>query len=337
LNSCYGALGNEYFRFFDVRQAEAVTMAGQLSIRWIINAVNGYLNKLLETEGQDYVIASDTDSIYLALGGLVDKVYKKTEESILPPTNDIITFLDKVCSSHIQPFIDKSYQDLATYTNAYAQKMIMKREKICDVGICIAGKNYIWNIWDSEGIRYAKPKLKPVGLKMIKSNTPEAARKKLKTILQFIVEDKEIELQTFVAKFKEEFKSLPLEDIATPTGMKGLNEYSDGKTIYKKGTAIHIKGSLLYNARLRELKLDRQYPLIQDGEKIKYTYLRLPNPLKNEVISFPTVLPKELGLHEYVNYEKQFEGAFLSPLNAVLDVIGWHAEEQASLEDFFHE
>lgn len=335
LNSCYGALGNEYFRFFDVRIAEAVTMAGQLSIRWIIGAVNKYLNTLLETKDHDYVIASDTDSIYLALGGLVDKVYKKTEKSILPPTNEIITFLDKVCSTHIQPFIDKSYQELATYTNAYAQKMIMKREKLMDVGICIAGKNYIWNIWDDEGIRYTKPIIKAVGLKMIKSNTPEAARKKLKTILQLIVDDKEEELQAFVAKFKQEFRNLPLEDIATPTGMKGLKEYSDGKTIYKKGTSIHIKGSLLYNARLRELKLDRKYPLIHDGEKIKYTYLRMPNPLKNEVISFPTMLPEELGLHNFVDYERQFAGAFLAPLNAVLDVIGWHAEEQASLEDFF--
>ncbi len=331
LNSCYGALGNEYFRFFDVRQAEAVTMAGQLSIRWIMNAVNDYMNAILQTENKDYVIASDTDSIYLNLEPLVNKVFKDKT----PTTEQVVNFLDQGCATKIQPFIDRSYEKLAEYTNAYAQKMIMKREKICDHAICIAGKNYIWSVWDSEGVRYSEPKIKPVGLKMIKSNTPQAARVKLKDILKIVVHGEEDELQHFVAKFKHEFKGLPLEDIATPTGMNGLSEYRDAKTIYRKGTAIHIKGSLLYNHFLKEKQLDTKYPLIHDGEKVKYTYLKMPNPIKNEVIAFPTVLPKELGLHPYIDWDKQFNSVFIAPLKAILDVINWHTEAQTDLEGFF--
>lgn len=332
LNSCYGALGNEFFRFFDVRQAEAVTMAGQLSIRWIIKALNGYLNKLLETEGKDYVIASDTDSVYIVLDGLVDKMFPDKEKSTV---SAITNFLDKACEKFIQPFIDKEYQRLAVYVNAYAQKMIMKREKICDVGICVSGKNYIWNVLDSEGVRFNKPKVKAVGLKMIKSNTPEVARKKLKEILNFIVQDKEKDLQEYVAEFKKEFKALPPEAIATPTTMNGLTKYYNAETIYNKGTTIHIKGSLLYNHFLRKKGLEKQYPLIQDGEKVKYVYLRMPNPLQDEVIAFSNVLPKEFGLHDYIDYELQFDKAFISPLKAVLDVIGWNTEASLNLEDFF--
>ena len=335
LNSLYGSLGNEYSRFFDVRLAAAVTTSGQLAIRWIQQHINKYLNEILQTENMDYVIASDTDSIYIGLDRLVNRVFKKTEEHSLPSTDAVITFLDKVCATKLQPFIDRSYQDLARYTNAYAQKMIMKREKLADIGICVSGKNYIWNVWDSEGIRYSEPKIKAVGLKMIKSNTPEAARKKLKTILKLIVDDKEPDLHAFVSQFRQEFNKLSIEDIATPTGMNGLNVYSDENTIYKKGTSINIKGSLLYNKLLVDKKLTKKYPLIQDGEKIKYVYLKLPNPLKDEMIAFPHILPKEFGLHDFVDKEKQFDKAFISPLKAVLDVINWTPEEVSSLEGFF--
>lgn len=335
LNSCYGALGNEWFRFFDVRQAAAITTAGQLSIRWIMNAMNGYMNAIMGTKNKDYVVASDTDSIYLNLAPLVDKIIAKSEKPILQTTKEIVDFIDKGCEDKFQPFINKIYQDLATYTNAYAQKMIMKREKICDHAICIGAKNYIWSVWDSEGVRYSEPKIKAVGLKMIKSNTPEVARKKLKKILDIVVHGKETELQKFVAEFKEEFKDLPVEDIATPTSMKGLEEYNDNKTIYRKGTAIHIKGSLLYNHFLRTRGLDRDYQLIHDGEKVKYIYLKSPNPIKNEVISFPMVLPKELGLHKYVDLSLQFEKTFIAPLKSVLDVVGWTAEYKTNIEGFF--
>ena len=330
LNSAYGALGSQYFRFYDLRQALAVTLAGQLSIRWIENKLNGYMNKLLKTENQDYVIASDTDSIYLRLGDLVDKVYSQTKDS-----NRIIQFMDKVCEDKIQPFIDESYQELASYVHAYDQKMQMKREALSDKGIWTAKKRYILNVYNNEGVQYDEPQMKVMGLEMVKSSTPSVIREKMKETISLIVNASEEEVQEYIERFKNEFKTLPPEDVAFPRGINGLKDYSDSASLYKKGTPIHVRGAILYNHMLKEKNLTKSYPLIQEGEKLKFTYLKTPNPLKEDVISFPVRLPKEFGLNQYVNYDLQFEKSFIEPIKVILNCIGWKTEKQSSLEDFF--
>jgi len=329
LNSAYGALGSQYFRFYDLRQALAVTLAGQLSIRWIENKLNKYLNDLLKTE-EDYVVPSDTDSIYLRLGGLVNKVFEDK-----PSTSDAIKFMDKVCDGKIQSFIDKSYKDLADYVSAYDQKMVMKREVLADKGLWTAKKRYVLNVHDSEGVRYSTPKLKIMGLEMIKSSTPYAIREKMKELTKIIVTQGEDEVQKFIAKFKEEFKNLPPEEISFPRGVNGLKTYVDSATIYKKGTPIHVKGALLYNQNVMKLKLDRKYPMIQNGEKLKFTYLKQPNPMKDTVISFPTRIPKEFGLQKYIDYDIQFQKGFIEPIKFILECLGWEVEKRNSLESFF--
>jgi len=330
LNSAYGALGSQYFRFYDLRMALAVTLAGQLSIRWIEKKINLYMNKLLKTN-EDYVIASDTDSIYLKLGPLVNKMY--TEK---PDVNQIITFMDRVCEDKIQPFIDESYQELASYVNAYAQKMQMKREGLADKGIWTAKKRYILNIYNNEGVQYNEPHMKVMGLEMIKSSTPAAIREKMRESIKIMMQGTEDDIHTFIADFKETFNSLPPEDISFPRGMNGLKEYSDQVTLYKKGTPIHVKGAILYNAKLKELKLEKKYPLIQEGEKIKFTYLKQPNPMKDSVISYPSRLPVELGLNNYIDYDMQFNKAFLEPIKVILDCMEWKTEKQNSLDSFFN-
>jgi DNA polymerase elongation subunit (family B) len=329
LNSAYGAMGSQYFRFYDLRIALAVTTAGQLSIRWIENKLNEYLNKLLKTE-KDYVIASDTDSIYLNLGPLVNSVYKKGKE-----TSAIISFMDKVCEDKIQPFIDESYKELAEYVHAYDQKMIMKREGLSDKGIWTAKKRYILNVYNNEGVQYNEPHLKVMGLEMVKSSTPAVVREKMRQLIKLIVTTDELTVQNFVAKFKEEFNSLPAEEISFPRGMNGLKEYSDSATLYKKGTPIHVKGAILYNHFLKQHGLTTKYPLIQEGEKIKFTYLKTPNPFKDAVVSYPSRLPKEFGLQSYIDYDTQFEKTFLDPIKIILVSIGWETEKQSTLESFF--
>ena len=329
-NSAYGALGSQYFRFYDLRMALAVTLAGQLSIRWIEKKINLYMNKLLKTN-EDYVIASDTDSIYLKLGPLVNKMY--TEK---PDVNQIITFMDRVCEDKIQPFIDESYQELASYVHAYAQKMQMKREGLADKGIWTAKKRYILNIYNNEGVQYNEPHMKVMGLEMIKSSTPAAIREKMRESIKIMMQGTEDDIHTFIADFKETFNSLPPEDISFPRGMNGLKEYSDQVTLYKKGTPIHVKGAILYNAKLKELKLEKKYPLIQEGEKIKFTYLKQPNPMKDSVISYPSRLPVELGLNNYIDYDMQFNKAFLEPIKVILDCMEWKTEKQNSLDSFFN-
>jgi len=330
LNSAYGAMGNEYFRFYDLRIALAVTSAGQFSIRWIENKLNEYMNKLIKTEGVDYVIASDTDSIYLKLGSLVGKVFQP-----LQSPDKVIAFMDKVCEDKIQPYIDKSYQELADYVHAYDQKMQMKREALADKAIWTAKKRYIMNVYNNEGVQYAEPDLKVMGLEMVKSSTPAPIREKMEETIKLMMNGTEEDVQKFVANFKEEFKKFSPEEISFPRGIRGIKKYSDSVTLYTKGTPIHVKGAIIYNNALKQKGLDKKYPLINDGEKIKFSYLKTPNPFKESVISFPVTLPKEFDLQKYIDYDMQFEKAFVEPIKVVLDCMNWNIEKQSTLEDFF--
>ena len=333
LNSAYGALGSQYFRFYDLRMALGVTTAGQLSIKWIESKINQYMNKLLSTD-DDYVIASDTDSIYLRLGDLVNKVYG-VDGVVKMPAQKVIEFMDKVCEDKIQPHIDKSYQELADYVHAYAQKMQMKREGLCDKGVWTAKKRYILNVYNNEGVQYAEPHMKVMGLEMIKSSTPSAIREKMKLSIKLMMTGTEQEVQDFIAKFRQEFKTLPAEEISFPRGLNGLNTYSDPVMLFKKGTPIHVRGAIVYNHYLKQKDLTKKYPLIQEGEKLKFTYLKMPNHFKNDVISFPSRIPKEFELDNYIDYDVQFDKAFLEPISVILRCMNWSAEKTNSLEDFF--
>ena len=336
LNSAYGALGNEYFRFFDIRQATAITMGGQLSIRWIERKMNEYLNKILETEDKDYVVASDTDSLYIVFDGLVSKVLDKGEfASESDYKRKCVDFLDRVARTKIEPFIDKCYQELAVGMNAYSQKMSMKREAIAERGIWTAKKRYILNVWDNEGVKYKEPKLKMMGIEAVKSSTPGICRSAIGDALKIVMEGSESELQEFVAEFRRKFSSSPFEEVAFPRGVSSIHKYRDSATLFRKSTPIHVRGSLVYNHQIAERKLTQKYELINEGEKIKFCYLRMPNPMKQNVISVPNVLPPEFSVEEYIDYDTQFTKAFLEPMKVILDTIDWKAEKSASLEDFF--
>ena len=330
LNSAYGALGSQYFRFYDLRMALGVTSAGQLSIRWIENKINEYMNKLLESNS-DYVIASDTDSIYLNLGPLVDK-FVQSGKSI----ETVISFMDKICKDKIEPYIDRSFTELASYVNAYEQKMIMKREALSNKGVWTAKKRYILNVYNNEGVQYKEPKMKVMGLEMIKSSTPSAIREKMKDAINLMMTGTEEDVHAFIENFRNQFKSLPPEEISFPRGLNGLKTYSDAATLYKKGCPIHVKGAIIYNHYLKQMKLDKQYPMIQEGEKLKFTYLKLPNPFKDTVISYPQKLPTEFGLDNYIDYDLQFDKSFLDPIKIILDCMGWKTEKTSSLDDFFN-
>jgi len=331
LNSAYGAIGNQYFRYYNLANAEAITLSGQVSIRWIENSMNEYLNKLLQTENEDYVIASDTDSIYIHLGPIVDKFlsHKSGDKTAL------VGLLDKICQEKLEPFIERSYQELATYVQAYDQKMIMKRETIANKGIWTAKKRYILNAWDIEGVRFTEPKLKIMGIEAVKSSTPAACRTAIKDALKVIMNQEESDLQDFVADFRKKFESLPPEDVAFPRGCNGVSKFSNPVSVYSKGTPIHVRGALLYNFHVKKNKLTHKYPLIQEGEKVKFLYLRTPNRINENVVSFFQTLPKEFGLDKSIDYDLQFKKSFLDPLQVILDTIDWQAERVASLMEFF--
>jgi DNA polymerase elongation subunit (family B) len=331
LNSAYGAIGNQYFRYYKLANAEAITLSGQVSIRWIESKMNEYLNKLLQTTEEDYVIASDTDSIYLNLGPLVDKFFasKSSDKAA------IVSLLNKICEEKFEPYIDQCYQNLADYVSAYDQKMQMKRENIADRGIWTAKKRYILNVWDSEGVRYEDPKLKMMGIEAVKSSTPAPCRKMIKDALKLMMSGTEEDVIDFIDKSRTEFKKLPPEQISFPRSVSDVQKYKSSSDIYMKGTPIHCRGALLFNHYIKEKKLTNKYSLIQNGEKIKFCYLKKPNIIHENIISFIQEFPKELDLDKYIDYDLQFEKSFVEPLKAILDAIGWNVEKTVNLELFF--
>ena len=331
LNSAYGAIGNEYFRYFRLENAEAITLSGQLSIRWIENKMNEYLNKILKSGDKDYVIAVDTDSIYLDLGDLVKNVFKGGT----PSDEKVVNFLDKICKVELETYIESCYQELAEYVNAYQQKMVMKRENIANRGIWTAKKRYILNVWDSEGVRYKEPKMKIMGLETQRSSTPAYFKDKLLKAYKIMIEGTNDDMIDFISRIKSDTKKQSYLDISFPRGCNNLDTYRSFSEIYKKGTPIAVRGSLLYNHYLKQHRITNKFPLIQEGEKIKFIYLKTPNPIGENIISFFNTIPKEFGLDRYIDYTKQFEKSFLEPLKNVLDCIGWKHERTGSLSSFF--
>ena len=327
LNSCYGALANEHFRYYDLRIAEGITLSGQLSLRWASNKLDEFLNKALKTQNVSYVIYNDTDSCYVALKDIVDKTCsgKSTEQ--------IIQFMDRFCDEVLQPVINKGYDELYKYMNAYQQKMVMKRESLADKGIFIQKKRYILNVYNSEGVQYSEPKLKVMGLEMVRSSTPQVIRKVLKDSIKVILEGDQTKLRSFIEEFKKEYYNLSVEEIARPSGIRNIETYK-GDHIYKKGTPMHVRGSLLYNYHLKRLGI-KDYPIITDVDKIKTVYVKMPNPFREDVISFIDKIPPEFGLEKYIDYDTQFEKTFLSAIENIVVPIGWSIEEKATLDDFF--
>ena len=327
LNSAYGAIGNNWFRYYSNTMAEAVTTSGQLSIRWIEKKINEYMNNLLQSKDVDYVIASDTDSVYITFDKLVEKFNPKNP----------VDFLDTIAKDKIEPFIDKSYKELAEYLNVYDQKMQMKREVIADKGIWTAKKRYILNAYDIEGVRYKEPELKIMGIEAVKSSTPAACRVKIKEALKILMSGSEKEMNEFIQNFRKEFMHLPPELVAYPRSVNGLSKWTESHSLFKKGAPIHVKGAILYNHLIRKNKLENRYPNIQEGDKIKFLYMTLPNIYQSSAIAFITKLPKQLNFN--IDYETQFEKSFVEPLNYIIEKINWNVDRsygtQGTLEDFF--
>lgn len=328
LNSCYGALANVYHRWHNFDLAESITLSGQLTIRWAETNVNRYLNKILNTDNIDYCIASDTDSIYINMENVA-------ATSKLTDKQEIIKFIDKFCETIIQPFLDKIYKQLTDYMKCYCNKLHMKRESIGDRGIFVAKKRYIINVYNNEGVQYSKPKLKMMGIEAVRSSTPSSCRQSIKDALEVILTKDEDSAIEFINQFRQQFKTLPFDQIAFPRGINNLEQYSDPVTIYKKGTPIHVRGALVYNKLLNDSKLNHKFNPIFDKEKIKFCYLLTPNPIRENVISVPVTLPKEFQLDKYIDYQMMFDKAFIEPIKTILDTIGWQIEKKPTLGAFF--
>lgn len=320
LNSAYGSLANRYNRWYDIRHAEAITLSGQLTIKWAANTMNDYLNNLMKTEDIDYIIAADTDSIYVDMSSLV----KKMENRVVGATKQqLVGMIDSFCKKNIQPLFQKSFSDLKDRMNAYEQAMHMDREAIADRGVFTTKKRYMLNVLDNEGVRFKEPYLKIMGIESVRSSTPGVCKEAIKEAVRLILQEDEEALQKHVRDFRKTFFEYSIEEIAFPRSANNLGKYFDARTIYKSATPIAVRGALVYNNALVTHGIAKQYFHIMEGEKIKFCYLKLPNPLGENVISLPGKLPKEFGLEKYIDYQKQFDKAFVKPIENICSYIGW--------------
>ena len=329
LNSLFGAFANNYFRYFDNRIAEGITMSGQYIIQRISDDLNTYLNKACQTSGYNYSFYSDTDSCYVSMQPLVDKLYKNLS------SEKIINILDKICKEQLSKVLLKTSNHIADYTNAFEQKIFFKREAIADHAIFLGKKHYAMNVWDSEGLRYKETKLKVKGLEMVKSSTPGVIRTALKDALKICLTGTQKQLHSFMDTYEQTYLKYTPEQIAFPRSVNGLSKYTNSGSIYSKGTPMHVRASLLYNFHLKEKDLDKKYPEIQEGEKIRFFYLKEPNTIGENTIAFIGSLPKELKLHKYIDYETMFEKSMLQPVDTLTSALGWTTRPEATLEGLF--
>ena len=314
LNSLYGAIANQHFRYYDPQIAEGVTLTGQTVIRTAEKAVNEEIQKFLkESDLKDRVIAIDTDSVYITAKDIIDKFKPK----------DPVKFLDEFGNRVIEPALNRAFDIYAKRTNAYSDRMVMKREAIADRGIWTAKKRYILNVHNNEGVQYAEPKIKMMGIEAIKSSTPQVCRIAMKEIFKVIMGGSEEKTQEAIALFKEHFKTLSPDLIAFPRGISDATKWMDKDVIYQKGTPMHVRAALLHNHHVKKNGLDKEYELIYNGDKIKYIHLMLPNPVKENIFGFKERFPEELNLNKYINYELQFKKSFIEPLNMILETLNW--------------
>ena len=324
MNSLYGAMSNEHFRYYDVRIAESITISGQFAVRWAEITLNSYMNKVMETTDHDYIIAIDTDSAYLNLESFVNKFFTGDK------TNDeVCAFISEFADKQIKPVLNKSFEYLKKYVEAYEQKLDMKREKIALNMLITGKKRYITNVLNDEGVQYSEPKMKITGIESVRSSTPKVSRKLIEETLKIIMNGTETEVQQYIENSRENFRKMPPEDVAFPRGVSDLDKD------YTTGVPIHVRAARLFNDQIKIHNLENVYTPIRSGDKIKYSYMKLPNPIRENIIGFQTILPREFGLEKYIDYDKQFEKTYVDPIKHVMHAIGWTTEKTNTLENFF--
>ena len=328
LNSLYGGMSNKHFRFFDMRYAEAITITGQASILWVMKYVNEYLNNVLKTDGVDYIVAGDTDSLYVTIGDLVEKLG-------VEDTDKAIELCDRICKEKLSVVIDKSMKDFSNYLNLKKNVVVFKREAIARSAVWTAKKRYALDLYDDEGVRLSEPKIKVTGLEAVRSSTPLVCRTAIKEALMIVLRKNEDDYLEYMDDFRNSYKELEPEKIAAASSCNNLAKYSDEKNVFAKGCPQHVRGALFYNKIIKEKNLDKKYKAINEGEKVKYVFLKLPNPIMSDTISFQKKIPKEFGLDEYIDYDKQFEKNFTMPMKKILDVVNWRDDNYATLADFY--
>lgn len=328
-NALYGITANQHFSGYDPDLAEAITLTGQLALRTSARIIDTFMNKVCGSVDEKFVYYGDTDSTYITFNKFVEKFCKGMSD------HEKVNYLEKFVRDVLQKELDVKLGELASKLGAPKSTLDMKLECIGPASIQLAKKKYAFDILYSEGVRYEEPKMKVMGMEIVRSSTPSIIKDKLKKSVKMALSSDEKTLQAYIAEVKESFMGYSVEDISFPRGCNGLATYRDTNNIYKGGCPKHVRAALLYNHYLKKNGLEDKYPLIGEGDKIRFVSLKKPNPIHEDVIGFPAKLPVEFDLHKYIDYDTQFEKSFLKPLESILNAVDWKAEYQISLEDFF--
>lgn len=335
-NSGYGAAANLAFRYFDVNIAEGTTLTGQLTIRFISDKLNVFLNERFRTTGIDYVIANDTDSAYVRLDDFV-RIFLQMDPANVPANkkNKVVDAIDAFVKREIDPVLEREFAALADMVGSTNNTMDMKREAIADIAVFRGKKNYIMQVFDQEGVRYAVPEIKTVGVEAQRTSTPKMIREQLKKCYGIMLNAGEDAIHREVKEFREKFFSVGAEMISYPRGVSDISKWIEKNGSLKKGTPINTRAAVIYNELVNEKGLQGVHPLVKESDKIKFIYLRQPNPIRSNVIGFISTLPPEFGLDAYIDREKMWEGMFVGPLESFTRLLGYGHKTESSLDDLW--
>ena len=326
MNSLYGAMLNDYFRYSDVRMGESITLTGQYAIQWAECVVNRYLSRVVGPG--DYVIAMDTDSLYIDMQPLVDRFMSDADPG------QVMTGIDRVCREKFEPMFESVMRTFCDRLGAREYTLDLTQERLCDRALWSIKKRYALRVVEEDRVRLAKPKIVAKGLESARSSTPAVLRTAFLEAIEIGFSEDAAALRRFVSDRRLWFSGLYPEDIASPSGVTDVDKYVRPEWTYASGTPIHVRAAILHNRLVEQMGLTDQVEFIRSGDKMKYVYLRLPNPIMENVIGFVDVLPAEFGLHEHVDYDTQFEKKLLTPLETLYRSCGWNVRDDATLEDF---
>lgn len=338
INSLYGFLGNKFSRYYQVELAEGVTITSQLVLKNGADEVSKIISQYSGCKYEDVLIYGDTDSIYYSMESIVNKHMSGK------PTEFIVDKLNQFHLAKIKPKIDDRINGLQQKLNCYIEQIKFVRDIISDISIFIAKKKYICSVWDAEGTRYKEPEIKLMGIESVKTSTPMFCRIAISDSIKTILYGTESEFHQFIKDTKSKFMKLDVEEVSFPKKITDINKYTiasmnnsifdvddDNRNSHKKGAPIHVKGAIHYNNLIEKYNMENKIFMITNGDAIKYTYLTEPNPINNNTIAFMDNLPKEFGLHKYVNYDIQWEKSFYNPVNQIAEIVGWKMEKDYGL------
>jgi len=347
LNSLYGVLGLPVFRFYDVDNAEATTLTGQTLIKFTEKITNYYYNQQLDDK-EDYCIYTDTDSVFYPAKPLVKNRYPNADLD----DEEFMTEQILEVAHEVQDYINKSYDVFASrmLNVKDGHRFDIKQECIARSAFWVTKKRYGQWIINDGGRKCDKLDVK--GLDIVRSNFPPAMRDLMTEVLQGVLSkrDKD-ELDELIVGFKKKMKTMPIGEVALPTGVRGLSKYKDtrysNKRIYgkgtiftdtHKGTPVHVKSAIRYNDLLKHFGLDNTEP-IRNRDKIRWIYLK-KNPLGIDTLAFKGYDdPKQITdfIEQYIDYDRLFEGALQKKINMFYGALSWDlpVDKKNTLERFF--